>query len=200
MSFEILVPQGLKSRPLNWEPRVLNTGPSVKVLVAQSCPSNSMQTLWTVACQAPLSMEFSRQEYWIGLPFPSLGYLPDPGMDPRSPSLQADSVSSKPPEKSPISFLWNSTWHPILHSHNLALKSKSFHVLLSESPLPGLCPQLWNKEDQGTSFHILLRGPTLVWHWWWELGMCFVRLAPFHILDKISFEQSIRNKRDFQIG
>ena len=52
-----------------------------------------------IACQAPLSMEFSRQEYWIGLPFPSPGYLPDPGMDPRSPSLQADTLSSKPPAK-----------------------------------------------------------------------------------------------------
>ena len=47
-------------------------------------------TLWTVACQAPLSMEFSRQEYWSGLPFPSPGDLPDPGIEPRSPALQAD--------------------------------------------------------------------------------------------------------------
>ena len=37
-------------------------------------------TLWTVACQTPLSMEFSRQEYWSGLPFPSLGNLPDSGI------------------------------------------------------------------------------------------------------------------------
>ena len=41
-------------------------------------------TLWTVACQARLSMEFSRQEYWSGLPFPSPGDLPDPGMEPAS--------------------------------------------------------------------------------------------------------------------
>ena len=44
-------------------------------------------TLWTVAYQAPLSMGFSRQEYWGGLPFPSPGDLPDPGIEPRSPSL-----------------------------------------------------------------------------------------------------------------
>ena len=44
-----------------------------------------------VACQAPLSMGFSRQEYWSGLPFPSPGDLPDPGIEPRSPALQADS-------------------------------------------------------------------------------------------------------------
>ena len=45
---------------------------------------------WTVACQAPPSMEFSRQEYWSGLPFPSPGNLPDPGIEPGSPALQAD--------------------------------------------------------------------------------------------------------------
>ena len=49
---------------------------------------------WTVACQAPLSMEFSRQEYWSGLPFPSPGDLPDPGIEPGSPALQADSLPS----------------------------------------------------------------------------------------------------------
>ena len=56
-------------------------------------------TLWTVACQAPLSMEFSRQKYWIGLPFPSPRDLPDPGIEPRSPALQADSLPSQPPGK-----------------------------------------------------------------------------------------------------
>ena len=54
-------------------------------------------TLWTVACQAPLSMKFSRQEYWNGLPFPSPGDLPDPGSEPRSPALQSDSLPSEPP-------------------------------------------------------------------------------------------------------
>ena len=46
-----------------------------------------------------LSMEFSRQEYWSGLPFPSPGDLPDPGIEPRSPTLQADSLPSEPPGK-----------------------------------------------------------------------------------------------------
>ena len=50
-------------------------------------------TPWTIAHQAPLSMEFFRQEYWNGLPFPSPGDLPDPGMKPMSPALQADSLS-----------------------------------------------------------------------------------------------------------
>ena len=56
-------------------------------------------TPWTVAQQAPLSMGFSRQEHWSGLPFPSPGDLPDPGIEPRSPALQADTLTSEPPEK-----------------------------------------------------------------------------------------------------
>ena len=51
---------------------------------------------WTVAYQAPLSMGFSRQEYWSGLPFPSPGDLPDPGIKPGSPALQADALTSEP--------------------------------------------------------------------------------------------------------
>ena len=53
-------------------------------------------TPWTVAYQAPPSMEFSRQEYWSGLPFPSPGDLSDPGIKPRSPTLQADALQSEP--------------------------------------------------------------------------------------------------------
>ena len=54
---------------------------------------------WTVAYQAPPSMEFSRQEYWHGLPFPSPGDLPNPGIEPRSPTLQADTLPSESPGK-----------------------------------------------------------------------------------------------------
>ena len=57
-------------------------------------------TLWTVAYQAPQSMKFSRQEYWSGLPFPSPGDLPDPGIEPSSLTLQADALPSEPPGKS----------------------------------------------------------------------------------------------------
>ena len=60
---------------------------------------------WTVvAHQAPLSMEFSRQEYWSVLPFPSPGDLPNPGIESRSPALQADSLPSEQPGK-PYTFL-----------------------------------------------------------------------------------------------
>ena len=56
-------------------------------------------TLWTVAYQAPQSMEIFRQEYWSELPFPSPGDLLDPGIEPRSPALQADALPSEPPGK-----------------------------------------------------------------------------------------------------
>ena len=56
-------------------------------------------TPWTAAYQAPLSMGFSRQEYWSGVPFPSPGYLPDPAIQPGSPALQADALPSEPPGK-----------------------------------------------------------------------------------------------------
>ena len=56
-------------------------------------------TPWTVARQAPLSMGFPRPEYWSGLPCPSPGDLPNPGIEPRSPALQAYSLSSEQPGK-----------------------------------------------------------------------------------------------------
>ena len=62
-------------------------------LVAKSCLS--FVTPWTVACRAPLSMGFFRQEYWSGLPFPAPGDLPNPGIKPRSPTLQADSLPTE---------------------------------------------------------------------------------------------------------
>ena len=59
-------------------------------LVTKWCPT--LVTPWTIACQGPLSMGFSRQEYWSELPFPFPGDLPDPGIEPESPALQADSL------------------------------------------------------------------------------------------------------------
>ena len=72
-----------------------------------------LATPWTaahVAYKAPLSMEFSRQEYWSGLPFPSPGYLPYPGIKPRSPTLRADALPSEPSGK-PITEVLNGFPH-----------------------------------------------------------------------------------------
>ena len=60
-------------------------------------------TPWTVAYEASLSMGFSRQEYWSGLPFHSPGDLPDPGIEPGSPTLEAEALTSEPPGKPKLS-------------------------------------------------------------------------------------------------
>ena len=67
-------------------------------MVTNSC-TLSWRTPWTVAYQASPSMGFSRQEYWSGLPFPSPGDPPDPGIEPGSPILEADTLTSEPPGK-----------------------------------------------------------------------------------------------------
>ena len=78
----------------------------------------------TVAYQVLLSMGFSRQEYWSGLPFPSPGDLPDPGTKPRSPALQADALPSEPQEK-PTTPRWNTIYVTI---QTYTLKKQEFHI------------------------------------------------------------------------
>ena len=70
-------------------------------LVAKLCLT--FATPWTIALQVPLSVGFSRQEYWSGLPFPSPGDLPNPGIEPGSPALQADSLPTELQGKPPCS-------------------------------------------------------------------------------------------------
>ena len=105
-------------------------------LVAQLCPALcDPMNIWLVAHQAPLSIGFSRQEYWIRLPFPSPGDLPNPGTELRSPTLQADSLPSEPPGK-PIKLVMPSN-HLILCHPLLLLPSifPSIRVFSSESAL-----------------------------------------------------------------
>ena len=77
----------------HWLPMMVSLGLWWCGLVTKSCPT--LTTPWTMVCQTPLSMGFSRQEYWSGLPFPSPGDFPDPGIEPRSPALQADSLPTE---------------------------------------------------------------------------------------------------------
>ena len=92
--------------PHPWDSPGRNTGVGCHFLL-QCMKVKSFSRLWlfanswTAAYQAPPSMGFSRQEYWRGLPFPSPGDLPDPGIKSRSPALQADSLLSEPPGKPP---------------------------------------------------------------------------------------------------
>jgi len=91
-----------------------------------------MQTIWktihqwTVTHLAPPSVEFSRQEYWSGLPFTSLGDLPDPGIEPGSPTLWADALRSEPPG------------NPI-HQFHRRLNIESLYD--PAIPLPGVYPR-----------------------------------------------------------
>ena len=80
----------------------------VKVKVKSLSRVRLIATPWTVAYQAPPTMGFSRQEYWSGLPFPSPGDLPNPGIEPGSPAFQADALASQPPRGK----------HQIIHSYS----------------------------------------------------------------------------------
>ena len=78
--------------------------PVLKVKVKSLSRVQLFATAWTVANQAPPSMGFSRQECWSGLPFPSAGDPPHPGIEPGSPALQADALPSEPPGTVPLVF------------------------------------------------------------------------------------------------
>ena len=90
---------------------------SLCVSVARSCPIICL-TLWTIAWEGPLFIDFSRQEYWSRWPFPSPGDLPDPGIEPRSPALQADSLLSESPGSCNWVLIFCYT-----HAHSSLLKS-----------------------------------------------------------------------------
>ena len=106
---------------------------------------------WTAACQAPLSMGFSRQEYWSGLPFPPPGDFPNPGTEPRSPASQADSLKSEPLGKSRS-----------LHSHfTVTLLERSWPSAGRNTTVPGL----QSREEK----YPVLRAPfspTVAWSRW----------------------------------
>ena len=90
--------------------------------------SNFFVTPWTVAWQVPLSKRFSRQEYWRGLPFPSPGDFHDPGIEPGSPTLQADSLLSEAPGKPLKAAYWPPTlWDSLLSQ--LLSPACIFHLL-----------------------------------------------------------------------
>ena len=89
---------------------------------------------WTVVYQASPSMGFSRQEYWNGLPFPSPGDLPDPGIEPRPPALQADALPSEPPGKPPIKAEVADLWY-----HSAKGEKKAWDNSLCFLPAALLC-------------------------------------------------------------
>ena len=96
-----------------------------------SVMSDSFVTPWTVTSQAPLSMGFSRQEYWSGFSCPPPGDLPDPGIEPRSPTLQVDSLLSEPPGMFSLKHSWKviSNQHGDGDFHRVMYWKRDFQVL-----------------------------------------------------------------------
>ena len=95
---------------------------------------------------APPSMEFSRQEYWSGLPFPSPGDLPDPGIEPGSPALRADALPSEPPGKSGLNPI--NTW-----CVRACGRSNHIQLFATGSSVHGDSPD----KNTGVGYHALLQ-------------------------------------------
>ena len=130
-------------------------------------------TPWTVAYQAPLSMGFSRQECWSGLPFPSSGDLPNPGIKPGSPALQADTLPSEPPGKPQIflKYLFIPKYLLIwifLHFFGLVLKRNNLTLILLKPP-PKWFLELWLTLHFLSSLYIYINLCICV-NSLWELG------------------------------
>ena len=107
----------------------------VHVCVSCSVASDSFVTPWTVACHVSLSVEFSKQEYCSGLPFPFLGDLPYPGIESESPALQADSLQSEP-----LGGPWSYLTHPNYTSQSDFLKLPHCDVGFQHLNLKGTQP------------------------------------------------------------
>ena len=119
-------------------------------------------TLWTVAYKAPLSMEFSRQEYWSGLPFPSPGDLPDPGIEPRSPTLWADALPSEP-QGSHIEFMM--LFNHLILCYPLLTPSMfpSLRVFSSELALYIRWPKYWSFSNSPSNEYSRLSSFIIDW-------------------------------------
>ena len=136
------------------------------------CCVQLFATPWTVACQVPLSMEFSRQEYWCGQPFPSPGDVRNPGIKPRSPTLQADSLLSEPSGKPKNTRMGSPSLlqgiFPTQESDQGLLRCRQILYQLSY-------PTEWSKSEKQISYiSIYMEYIDIdidiwnleIWHWW----------------------------------
>ena len=133
-------------------------------------------TTWTVVCQAPVSIEFSRPEYWNELPFPSPGGLPDPGMEPWSPALQVDALPSEPPGKGPWrgDSIWETGFFRWLCSTQNALVSWIYLILTTAADKPNLTQMERMLKKKKIHFLMWKQGPGASvggWrsHGWWGM-------------------------------
>ena len=132
-------------------------------LVAKSCPT--LVTPWSVTCQAPLSMGFSNQEYGSGLPFPSPGDLPNPGIKHRSPALQADSLLTELQGK-PRICICMCVYKYMGFPGASMVKHPPANTAESESEVAQSCPTLCNPIDcslPGSSVHGIFQAIVLEW-------------------------------------
>ena len=123
-------------------------------------------TLWTVALQAPLSMEFSRQEYWRGLTFPSPRGLPDPGAEPGSPALQADSLPTElwgKPLTYPNKVIQKHKFVEEWVNHNYRKQYSECHKPNAQQKRPDteeymICDSLWTDSSNSKEYEEVFRG------------------------------------------
>ena len=128
-------------------------------------------TPWTVAHQSPLSMGFSRQDYWSGLPFASPGDLPDPGIKPKPSAVAAGFFTTEPPGKSSSQITSQIFQYNIWHIVNI--QQQSLLVFWMCTQLCQLCPNLCdptNSNPPGSSVHGILQARILEW-----VTICFSR-------------------------
>ena len=150
-------------------------------MLVPSCSvvSRLFGTPWTAACQASLSMGFSRQEYRNGLPCPPPGHLPNPGIKPRSPSLQADSLPAEPPGKPK-----NTGVGSLSHLQGIFPTQESNRGLLHCRWI------LYQLSYQGTPFESS-NLPKILFQWYqhfrWSLVMPPAGIIPFH--DGLHYQQ-----------
>ena len=112
---------------MDWKNHLSPSFSALFCVCAYSCVQ-LFTTPWIIACQAPLSVEFSRQEYWSGLPFLSPEDLPDPRIEPRSPTMQTYCLPSEPPGKPPAIFWSSKNWRVLTR---ILLFSFSLHRIQS---------------------------------------------------------------------
>ena len=135
--------------PLTWETLVCITSkPCYSVggggLVAKSCLT--FVTPWTVACQAPLSMGFSRQEHWSGLLFASPGNLPNPGIEPGCPALQADSLLTELWGKPPVTVYIHLNWNSLCFEETCFGCTNGLSKRLSKTACVGCFQRIWKSQ------------------------------------------------------
>ena len=136
-------------------------------------------TPWTVVYQVPPSVGFSRQEYWSGLPFPSPGDLPNPGIEPRSPMLQADALPSEPPGNS----LFLGQEDPL--GKIMATHSSIFAWRIPRTEEPSGLPSI---RSQGVRYN---RATTIHTHTYIHL-LCWLISFPYGYTNFYSNQQNVR--------